>query len=160
MVTWSSRVKRCSVSMMRSHQREYCVEWTSRVTGTKLQMLWTPVAWASRLTMVEASTGSMAVTRGGVGGAVGGLGGGGRGVIPLSSATWSSRAVATSLASLAAVPTTAAWSWVTWAAVWRAGKASAGRVGASVEVGAPVGADSWAVASSCRATSSASAARR
>jgi hypothetical protein len=46
MVTWSSRVKRCSVSMTRSHQREYCVEWTSRVMGTKLQMLWTPVAWA------------------------------------------------------------------------------------------------------------------
>jgi hypothetical protein len=30
----------------RSHQRECCVEWTSRVTGTRLRMLWALAAWA------------------------------------------------------------------------------------------------------------------
>jgi hypothetical protein len=30
----------------RSHKRECCVEWTSRVTGTRLRMLWALAAWA------------------------------------------------------------------------------------------------------------------
>jgi hypothetical protein len=37
-VMWSLRVKRCSVSMTRSCQREYYVEWTSRVTDTRVSM--------------------------------------------------------------------------------------------------------------------------